>query len=199
MRDDFLSLAELSFYHVLCDAVGGRAVVCPKVRLGDIFFVTRPHKNLAAFNRIAQKHVDFVVCEPQLMRPLFGVELDDSSHARAGQQTRDEFKDRVFEAARLPLLRVPVQRGYIAQALAARIEPYLGNLTASIVNFTQTGETGAQLPLLCPRCGVEMVVRRATRGDRSDQQFYGCPNYPKCRITVAFNSDGGPKVASNQV
>jgi hypothetical protein len=37
LRDDFLSPAEISFYHVLQNIVGDRAVVCPKVSLGDLF------------------------------------------------------------------------------------------------------------------------------------------------------------------
>lgn len=42
IRDDFLSAAELSFYRVLLNAVGDRAVVCPKVNLADLFFVVQP-------------------------------------------------------------------------------------------------------------------------------------------------------------
>jgi|GEM_PF-3326318 len=37
VRADFLSPAELSFYHVLRFAVADWAVVCPKVALGDLF------------------------------------------------------------------------------------------------------------------------------------------------------------------
>jgi hypothetical protein len=48
VRDDFLSAAELSFYHVLRILVGDNAVVQSKVGLADIFFVSRPNENQAA-------------------------------------------------------------------------------------------------------------------------------------------------------
>ncbi len=31
----------------------------------------------------------------------------------------------------------------------------------------------------CPNCGVPLVVRHSNNGSR----FYGCPNYPRCKIT----------------
>jgi hypothetical protein len=37
LRDDFLSPAEISFYHILLSAAGDRFTVCPKVNLNDIF------------------------------------------------------------------------------------------------------------------------------------------------------------------
>lgn len=33
----------------------------------------------------------------------------------------------------------------------------------------------------CPRCGSEMVQRKARRGDRAGQAFLGCSRYPDCR------------------
>ena len=36
---------------------------------------------------------------------------------------------------------------------------------------------------LCPHCKIPMVRRTAQRGRYAGQQFYGCANYPQCRIT----------------
>ena len=36
----------------------------------------------------------------------------------------------------------------------------------------------------CPKCGAEMVLRTARRGERAGKQFYGCSAYPKCRGLV---------------
>jgi len=41
LRDHFLSLAELSFYVVLRTAINGRAALCSKVALGDLFYVKK--------------------------------------------------------------------------------------------------------------------------------------------------------------
>jgi hypothetical protein len=112
MRDDFLSAAEGSFYHVLRSVAGDAMVVCPKVGLTDLFFVQRPNENYAYRGRISQKHVDFVLCDARTMRPLLGIELDDASHTLENRKTRDAFVDKVFRAAALPLVRIRAQRAY---------------------------------------------------------------------------------------
>lgn len=37
---------------------------------------------------------------------------------------------------------------------------------------------------VCQRCGVPMVRRKARRGENAGSEFWGCPNYPKCRNIV---------------
>lgn len=114
LRDDFLSPAELSFYRVLVSVVDPGIRVCAKVALGDLFYAKikdssewRRHTN-----KIDRKHVDFLLCDGQTMRPLAGIELDDSSHRREDRHTRDRFVNRVFETAALPLIRIQARRGY---------------------------------------------------------------------------------------
>jgi hypothetical protein len=72
LRDDFLSPAEFSFYKVFSSIYGTRLTVQSKVRLADVFFVSRPNRNYTFFNRIAQRHLDF----------LTRVVLDSSDDAR---------------------------------------------------------------------------------------------------------------------
>ena len=45
----------------------------------------------------------------------------------------------------------------------------------------------SQIPV-CPKCGVDMVKRKASRGENSGTEFYGCQNYPKCREIKPLNS-----------
>ena len=47
-RDHFLSAAEISFYHVLKGVLGEDIELLCKVRLGDLFYVQRPHENKGA-------------------------------------------------------------------------------------------------------------------------------------------------------
>ncbi|MCX6615698.1 MAG: DUF2726 domain-containing protein, partial [Acidobacteria bacterium] len=75
-----------------------QATICPKVRLADVFFVSRPDKNRAFYNRIIQKHVDFLACDPRSMKPLLAIELDDATHRHSDRIARDEFVDDVFQA-----------------------------------------------------------------------------------------------------
>lgn len=34
---------------------------------------------------------------------------------------------------------------------------------------------------ICPRCGAELVLRTAKKGEHAGEQFYGCSRFPKCR------------------
>jgi hypothetical protein len=198
VRDDFLSAAELSLYHVLMQVVSTRAVVLTKVRLADLFYVQRLNENRAAFNRIAQRHVDYLLCHPQTMQPLLGVELDDVSHARKDRAERDDFVDNAFAAAGLPLLRVPAQRAYNTRDLAEKINRYLTvPVTAPPMappdpTPLQTPPTPSDhtpgAPPTCPKCGETMVLRTGTKGSHAGETFYGCPNYPKCRSVLPVSS-----------
>jgi hypothetical protein len=183
LRDDFLSPAEFSFYKVLSSLVGTRLTIQSKVRLADVFFVARPNENVVYFNRIAQKHLDFLVCDPITMKPLFGVELDDSSHKRNDRQERDEFVESVCKVAGLPLLRLPVQREYNSREIAAQIAPLLKDKVSVPVVAPSQPEINQQVGSvpLCPKCGIPMVLRTVAQGKHKGKQFYGCQNYPRCR------------------
>jgi len=180
IRDDFLSPMEFSFYHVLKDTIGASLVVCPKVRLADIFFVAKPNVNRTYFSRIAQKHLDFLVCDAKTMRPVLGIELDDASHQRPDRQERDAFVDAVFRTAGLPLLRWPTQSGYNPADLARKLGMYLTGYTLTGVLLPSAVPHPVGVPQ-CPKCGVLMITKTATRGKYLGRQFYACPNFPQCR------------------
>jgi len=112
-RDDFLSAAEISFFHVLKTILTADHYLLTKVNLADLFYVKRPHENKGARGRISQKHVDYVICNAKTMEALVAVELDDRSHERENRKKRDAFVDRVFEAAVLPILHIPAAKGYV--------------------------------------------------------------------------------------
>ena len=99
-------------YGFLTEGVAGLYVVCPKVNVADLLYVTRLRENRGYFNKIQQKHVDFVLCEPGPMRPVAVVELDDTSHQRRDRQERDELLDQVFQAAGLPIIHFAARSGY---------------------------------------------------------------------------------------
>ena len=117
IKDHFLSPAELSFYRILKSIVDPHLTILSKVRLADIFYVSRPKENYSYFPKISQKHVDYLLCHPDTMKPILGIELDDSSHNTEKSQKRDQFVNRTFATAKLPLLRVPVQKAYKANEI----------------------------------------------------------------------------------
>lgn len=182
LRDDFLSPAEFSFYKVLSSIVGARLVIQSKVRLADIFFVARPNENVAYLNRIAQKHLDFLVCDSITMKPLFGIELDDASHRQNNRQERDDFVEKVCRVAGLPLLRFPVQREYNPREIATHIAPFVNEKEVSVLNSPQPelNKQVSSVPI-CPKCGIPMVLRTVAQGEHKGKQFFGCQNYPRCR------------------
>lgn len=123
--DKFLSDGELRFYQVLKPLVPAGYSLITKVRLGDLFFVRRPHENKGARNKIDRKHVDFVICEESSMQPALAIELDDSSHNRKDRIERDAFVDEVFKAAELPLMHVNVVQTYDKGQLGEQLHSYL--------------------------------------------------------------------------
>ena len=127
-RDHFLSAAEISFYHVLKGVLGDDIELLCKVRLGDLFYVQRPHENKGARNRIDRKHIDFVLCEAKTMNPILGIELDDSSHERQSRKERDKFVDDVFNKAGLKILHIKAARGYVPEDIAREVSEALQNV-----------------------------------------------------------------------
>jgi very-short-patch-repair endonuclease len=210
IRDDFLSPAERNFYQVLKGVVGTSMLICPKVSLSDLFYVksSDPSEYRVYTNKIDRKHVDFVLCDPQTVIPLAGIELDDKSHERADRKKRDEFVEDVFGAAGLELLRVRVQRSYQPQELAALLEPILASLAASPASIpaplvAATAETAPAPPATskqvvnslvssgtpcCPKCDSEMILRTAKSGTNQGQQFWGCSNFPRCRAMLQLDA-----------
>jgi len=173
-------------------AVSDWAVICPKVSLGDLFFAKGSEygQRMAYTNKIDRKHIDFLLCDPQTVRPLVGIELDDKSHRRKDRQERDRFVEGVFRAAKLPLVRISVQRAYNVGELGVLLRQRvgLGDAQAGVCQGPierVAAETG--IPA-CPKCGSSMVLRTAKRGSKIGSQFWGCPNYPRCRGVRQYES-----------
>ncbi|MBI1879249.1 MAG: DUF2726 domain-containing protein [Chloroflexi bacterium] len=212
LRDDFLSVAELSFYHVLQQAVGDWAVVCPKISLDDLFYAKSGQRstNQAYTNKIDRKHVDFLLCQAQTMRPLLGIELDDTSHKQPARQERDRFVEKVFATAQLPLFRQTVRATYNVRELAIALKQAAANTAETVgpatteestearqtvpetvtpVRTTQKFESSVAVPSLtvdgtphCPQCGEIMVLRTVRKeGPYKGNKFWGCKDYPRCR------------------
>ena len=109
------SAAERSFIGVLDQAVGPEYRVFGKVRIADLAAVKPGLGNSArqgALNRIASKHMDFVVCRADDLSVVCAFELNDKSHASQRAKSRDEVVDNVCRAIGLPLVMVPAQAAY---------------------------------------------------------------------------------------
>ena len=112
MGPPLFSPAERSFLGTLDQAVGGTYRVFGKVRVADVLAPsneTDSKRWRAAFNRIAAKHFDFVICSVDDLKIVCAVELDDSSHGSKLRTARDAFLAEACEQSGLPLLRIAVR------------------------------------------------------------------------------------------
>jgi len=120
--DHLLTPAERSFYEVLRRIIGDDLRLFVKVRLADLVWLPHDIENRQAHvNRVAAKHIDFVLCDPRTFAPVLTVELDDSSHEARHRQQRDALVNEVLRTVGLPLLRVPVKRSYVPSEVAEDI------------------------------------------------------------------------------
>jgi uncharacterized protein DUF2726/topoisomerase-like DNA binding C4 zinc finger protein len=176
--DEFISPAELNFFFNLKSALGDSVQIFSKVKLSDLFYAKTGDfgKNRSYTNKIDRKHIDFLLCDPKTLKPLLGIELDDKSHQRADRQERDDFVNHVFQAARLPLMHVSVQRSYTQSELKSKISAYLSGNQIKNEQPEQVQESSPR----CPKCGSHMILRTAKRGDNQGGKFWGCSTYPKC-------------------
>lgn len=178
-RSSVLTNAEHAFYLALLEAVGDRAKIFPKIGLQDVFYIIDRERYQTARNRIVQRHIDFLLCNPKTLQPLFGIELDDSSHNQEKAKRRDEFKNKVFESAFLPLLRFPVQVNFNSDTIKERLEPY----------FVREKEKQELEAPRCPVHEIPMVIKTAQRGAYKGRSFYACPKFPDCKEKIDIPAD----------
>jgi hypothetical protein len=124
LEETLFTPAERQFLGVLKEILPHGVDYYGKIRLIDIF---RPERHLAgpdrltAVNKVASKHIDFLLVRNSDTKPLLAIELDDKSHQAPDRIQRDAFVNRLFADAGLPLLRFPVQRSYPVLAIQEKI------------------------------------------------------------------------------
>lgn len=126
--------AERSFLGVMDGLLPDSVSWIGKVRLGDVFTTRKglsASQRATAWNRLNQKHVDFLLVRVSDFAPLAGIELDDSSHEAEDRKARDAFVDDVFRSANLPLLHIPAQSAYSPEAIRSQIVALLSQPVAS--------------------------------------------------------------------
>lgn len=178
LREQFLSNTELSLMSVLQEMSGTRYVICPKVALNDIFYIQRPNENVHYFNKIFRKHVDFLLCEPDTMKPVFGVDQVRSiSKDREETRSADQFMDDLFLSAGLPLIHVSSSETYTLNDLVQLFQQAIEKVSET--ESLRTDSLSDSAPL-CPKCGLVMVLRIHRRGSEAGKRYYGCMNAPAC-------------------
>ena len=180
LREHFLSTPELALLRVLQRMVGHHYLICPKVALNDIFYIARPNENVHFFNKFFRKHVDFLLCEPDTLKPAFGIELVKPV-TRNETREADQFMAELFLSARLPLVHVQSSERYSEQDLSELFE-------LAVVKVKETGPLRPTAKTdsvpMCPVCGRMMVLRIHRNGTNAGKQYYGCTDNPHCPGTL---------------
>lgn len=116
-----LTPGERAFAAVLESLLPPGARLLCKVRVADVI---KPavNKDRAAFLRISQKHLDFVVASRDWKVQLV-IELNDKSHDARRRQQRDKFLRDAFAAAGVPLHFIRAASRYDAGQLRDLIFP----------------------------------------------------------------------------
>jgi hypothetical protein len=180
LRETFLSTPELALLRVLQKMARGHYVICPKVALNDLFYIVRPNENVHFFNKFFRKHVDFLLCDPDTLKPAIGIELVKPI-SRNETREADQFMENLFLSAGLPLVHVPSNDRYSEDDLAELIK-------FAVMRVKETGalRTAAKTDSvpMCPVCGRMMVLRIHRNGPNAGRKYYGCMDSPKCSGVV---------------
>lgn len=145
-RRYLLTQAERDFFAVLRTVAPEGWHVFPQVRLANLVLLRKGTRNWKPhYSRVAQKCVDFVLCDGTEISPRLVVELDDSSHDRADRQRRDAFVDAALGAAGLPILHVRWQRRYDPDQLARQIAATAGLAVSTWPSATLASTASPQL------------------------------------------------------
>lgn len=113
-NDSLLTEAEKKFYFVLAEVIGNDYLIFSKVRMADLLHLPRMSGSnfYHYFNKIQSKHVDFLICDKENIKPLLVIELDDSSHLRLDRIARDLLINNIFENAKLPIIHIKFANPY---------------------------------------------------------------------------------------
>jgi hypothetical protein len=112
--DVLFSPAENLFLSVL-EHAANEYKIFGKVRMADIVAVKKIENKShwqKAFNKIALKHFDFVLCDKTTLKVIAIIELDDSTHNRKKEKENDEVKNSICDEIKLPLIRVKASNKY---------------------------------------------------------------------------------------
>jgi len=199
-KDRLLSPAERSLYGVLKQTLGHQYEIFAQVRIADLLQVRRGlgrGESQSAINRISSKQMDFVLCTPDDMRIVACIELDDSSHNAAKRAERDDFINKAFQAAGLPLLRIKTQASYSGSAIAMQLEQKLGIKQLGIQEPKEVAaDSGSEeAARRCPNCSALMVRKQATKGTHAGAHFLACTAYPACKTIIPIKVGQQPEAA----
>jgi hypothetical protein len=176
LREHFLTTPEVVLFRALKQMAGEHYVIYAKVALNDIFFIVRPNENVHYFNKLFRKHVDFLLCHPQSLRPQIGVELVRPISS-GGTRSTDQFMEDLFLTAGLPLVQIPSNDHYDISEIVSLFQSALAKVK---MMERRLADVSLDSSPMCPVCGKMMVLRTHRSGPPAGEIYYGCIDNPTC-------------------
>lgn len=168
-----MSNAEIRLYNLLKNRLKGLNIdIFVQVRLADLFRVTKEREKAdknarwtnKAIAKIANKSVDYVICDSATKEIICFIELFDDTHNRIDRISRDNLLRKLCDRHNIKLFNLTNSIDNIEKNRREtwQIEEYLFNRVA----------------MDCPLCGSKVKAKLSNIGHR----FYGCNSRYKNNI-----------------
>ncbi|MDD2586313.1 MAG: DUF2726 domain-containing protein [Syntrophomonadaceae bacterium] len=129
-REHLLTGRELALYQILSDVIdNNRYVIFPKVRLADLLVLPADTKDRHEYiSRINERHVDFVICEREGVKPVLAVLREAGAKKK---KISDKFTKQAAESAGLKTIVVNMSNIPSAEVLSQ----YLSEHGIAVVQY----------------------------------------------------------------
>ncbi len=133
--------------------------------------VVLANDNTVVNDKFAKKEIkQQVIRADQLINYLKNLKTDASSSLKSMRESGE----------RVLALNVEERTDYFKKFEDLAAEVKTENVATEAPKEEQSVDK-AEDNLVCPRCGGQLVLRTAKKGDNAGNRFYGCSNFPKCR------------------
>jgi hypothetical protein len=99
---------------------------------------------------------------------------------------KSEMPDNVIELHELPSYlnsyKEQILKIETVEMLSKKMSDYLLNSEIDEEDHIENIINNRDNPI-CPKCGTKMILRTAKKGKSAGSQFWGCCNFPKCKVT----------------
>ena len=160
LKKDLFDEVHRLFYENLERVAGKKFRIFVSVPLHE-FIRTGPDK--ANELGLRGKHVSFLLCNKNAMTVACGIQLRG---AGSDPDRQFNFLKELFRQIEKPLLDFPL----VSNISEAEIRENLQDIFAE-----------SDLARSCPRCGREMMMRKAIKGKNAGKKFWVCTEFPSCK------------------
>ena len=106
-KNHIMTKREEEFFVTLCNVFENKCYIVPQVHLSALLnHKVRGQNWRGAFAHINGKSADYVLLRRSDLSVLCAVELDDATHDTQSRAKRDQEVERIFQQAKIPLVRL---------------------------------------------------------------------------------------------